>query len=222
MNARFVFLAGLLSAGAALAWNYDDLWNYSATAARPGGGGLYGTGSKTDKGLQCHFCHPNSLATVPVDLTFAFSPGLVQVSGQDAYVPGQVYTVTATMTGATLAEGQTGNVNNFAAMFESAAGNAVGTLASDTGQVQGTNCPSNILNSASLPDAGTTLLSGSCKAIYGRGRVRENLTQWRFTWTAPAAGTGTVTIYWGATDGDKGENSIGDLSKNGTKVLLQQ
>ena len=159
---------------------------------------------------------------MPVNLTFAFSPALVQVGGQDAYVPGQAYAVTATMTGATLAEGLVGNVNNFAAMFENAAGNVVGTLTSDTGQIQGTSCPANILNSASLPDAGTTLLSGSCKAIYGRGRVRTNLTQWTFTWTAPAAGTGTVTLYWGATDGDKAEDSIGDYSTNGTKVILQQ
>jgi hypothetical protein len=217
---RAAFAAAVaLVATAALAWNYDDLWQYKADAARPGGGGNFATGSKTDRSLQCVHCHIGSAGTV--NLGLSFSPQLGTVNGKPSYAPNTRYTITAALQGEHLSVGVAGQVNNFAATFEDATGKVVGIIESDSGQKQGGPCPANILNSAALDAGSTTITMGDCRAIVGRGRVKTNQTQWQFFWTAPPAGAGQVTIYWGVTDGDDKENSIGDDSKMGTMLLEQ-
>jgi len=49
----------------------------------------------------------------------------------------------------------------------------------------------------------------------------EGITQWSFSWTAPARGTGDVTIYGGVTDGSCDMTSLNDDGKM-IKVILSE
>ncbi|MHB8875226.1 MAG: hypothetical protein ACYC8T_16185, partial [Myxococcaceae bacterium] len=170
-----IILGAALLATSAFAWNYDDLWVYSAVGPRPGGGGNWGTGGKRDHGLTCAQCHTEGAGTI--GLTLTFTPPLATKAGLPAYVPGVQYTVQAAMTGEHLAIGTAGQVNNFAVTFEGPAGQTVGALASDSGQSTA-SCPANLLaaQSQALDAGSTTITAGTCHAVAGRGRVRTNLS----------------------------------------------
>jgi hypothetical protein len=103
-------------------------------------------------------------------------------------------------------------VNNFAATVENASGKIAGTLISDAGQ-SSSACPQAMPD----PKLGTTLLYGDCHAITSNGG--ENMTSWSFSWTAPAAGAGSLTLYYGAVDGNCDMMSMGDDVKMGNMKL---
>jgi hypothetical protein len=51
---------------------------------------------------------------------------------------------------------------------------------------------------------------------------RPNTTTWTYSWTAPAAGSGPLTVYYGVVDGDaNGKSSLGDDVKMGTIKLVE-
>ena len=207
----------LALAGNAYGWDGPELWFAEPTGANPGGGGMFGTGSARDYTITCKHCHVEEDESATIAFTLTFSPAL---GPGDSYAPGQTYAITARLTGEFL--GLSGcdplveNHNGFAATFEDGQGRNVGVLRSDSGQVQ-TSCP------AAWPfdgvmGANTTGLYGDCEVIFGVG---DNRTQWAFQWTAPASGTGPVTIYYGTTDGDCDMMSMGDRSIDGKRVLAE-
>ncbi len=214
---RIVVVAVLLSASPALAWDGASMWYRAADDANPGGGGILGTGGQHDYGIQCTDCHVNRADEPGLALDLQFSPALVN----STFVAGQAYAVTATLSvpgGQFLAcnpmgaNGMGKKVSNFAASFETDAGAPAGTLAADDGQ----SAPSCTLPSPA--PAGTTALDGDCAVVFSQGG--ENVTQWRFTWTAPTTTTSPVHLFWGAVDGDCDMMSMGDAAVTGSMTLM--
>lgn len=209
-----MLLAGLWPAApaVALAWDGPALWNAPADGMQPGGGGIYATGGARDFRIVCSHCHISPANRI--DLTMAFQPAL---AAGNAYRPGQQYQVTAALLGERLGLSGCGqfmnNVNSFAATFEDAAGQTVGSLSSDAGQTAA-SCPP---AAPTAPLSGTTMLYGDCHAVAANGK--PGVTSWRFSWTAPAAGTGAVTLYYGGVDGNCDMSSLDDDVKVGTMSL---
>jgi len=201
-------------APSAKAWDGPQQWFESAAAKNPGGGGIIGTGGAQDRNIMCAHCHTE--ATNQIDLKFDFSPALEMVGGQPVYAPGQTYQVAVNLMGEHLGTSGCGqylsHTNNFAATVENASGKVAGTLTSDAGQ-SSASCPQTMPD----PKLGTTLLYGDCHAIVSSGA--QNVTSWAFSWTAPVQGSGAVTLYYGAVDGNCDMMSMGDDVKMGNMKI---
>jgi hypothetical protein len=198
-------------ASPAFAWDGPSMWYGAADGANPGGGGILGTGGTHDHGIKCTDCHTERKTEPNLAFAITFSPTLVN----NAYVPGTRYTITAKLNGALLPSPScavSGGKNNdgFAASFEDDNGANVGTLSADDGQ----SAPSCTLTSPA-PTTGTTALDGDCEVIFSLGKA--NMTQWTFSWTAPASGK--VHIYWGAVDGDCDMMSMNDAAVTGSTTI---
>ncbi len=148
-----------------------------SSSGSPGGK----TGSPGDGGITCAQCHSGlPVSTVPGWITTNIPP--------TGYVPGTVYTITATGT-------HTGVVKfGFEMTAESNSAIKVGTFAiTNPSETKLTN-----LNKAVTHTSAGTIPSG-------------NMKTWSANWTAPAAGTGNVSFYGafnaangnGSTSGDK-------------------
>ncbi len=209
---RLLAIAAILWPASAAAWDSPPLWNEPADGMQPGGGGIYATGGGRDFRITCTHCHITP--TNRIDLAVAFVPAL---DTGNAYRPGQQYQVTVNLLGERLGMSGCGqfmrNVNAFAATFEDAAGQTTGTLASDAGQ-SASSCPP---ASPTSPFAGSTVLYGDCHAVISNNK--PNVTSWRFSWTAPSAGAGPVTLYYGGVDGNCDMSSLEDDVKEGTMSL---
>jgi hypothetical protein len=225
MRSLLISITILLSAPAH-AWDGPVNWWDAADGQDPGGSGLFGTGSARDHGITCGNCHiDNDKQQGQINFTFDFTPALGSVGTKKAYTPGQTYNVDVNLVGEYL--GITGcaqyqsHTNNFAATFE-AGGKTVGALANDsTPLMTSASCVTSWPNPA--PN-GTTGLYGDCRVIFGAGPAGETipgLTTWHFQWTAPAAGTGMVTMFWGGVDGNCDMMSMGDAVKSGTLDLAE-
>jgi hypothetical protein len=214
-------IASLFITRTASAWDAPELWYDPAQGAKaspydvsPGGGGIIGTGGQTDYGITCASCHTSgaqNYGSISVDFTPAFN-------GQ--YVPGQTYAITATLKGEHL--GVTGcdpnmdNRNQIAVTFEDdATGKVAGVLAGDYGS--SASCPT---TPPPQGFTGSTFVWKDCHAIIAN--TMNNKTSWTFKWTAPAQGSGGVTMYYGAVDGDCGMSSLGDDVKTGTMKLSEK
>lgn len=201
------------AAAPAAAWDGAELWYESATAASPGGGGIFGTGGQRDHRITCLDCHVERVDSA-LAIDFRFQPALGTAGGEATYVPGQRYRIDVAMLGESLVppcDQYMTHTNNFAAAFENDAGQIVGVLESDSGQSQA-NCPTQYPR----PTIGTTALYRDCETIFSKGN--ENITSWAFYWTAPPAGT--VRMYYGAVDGDCMMSSLGDAAINGRRTLV--
>jgi hypothetical protein len=209
--AWFVALVLMSFARPARAWDASELQYAPADGEIPGGGGIIGTGSRNDQRTECGHCHIDADGTI--DLTFAPEPAFDAQGDSLFYEPEREYEFTVKLTGEHLGLSgcRTGapNANMMAATFEDAAGANVGTLESDTGQMQGAGCPATTPDPKSIT-SGTTLLAVDCRAILTRDAMPGGNTQWKFRWTAPPAGTGDVTLYGGAVDSNCEMNSRGD------------
>src|SRR5262249_49996262 len=207
-------LFALLAPRTAAAWDGPQLWYMRASDAQPGGSGIIATGGVLDHNVTCANCHLK--AESKIDVKFTFSPALPTVGRLPTYTAGQKYQVTATLEGEHLGLANCGqytsNVNNFAATFEDAGGKFAGVIASDSGQ-SSANCP---VDPPPNPINGSTVTYRDCHAIIGTGGT---LTQWNFTWTAPAASAGPLTLYYGAVDGNCDMMSMNDDVKTGTMKI---
>ncbi|HRI65089.1 MAG TPA: hypothetical protein PK156_12660 [Polyangium sp.] len=211
-----IMAALVISSGASLAWAWDgpQQWFESASAKNPGGGGIIGTGGAMDHNLMCAHCHVE--ASNQIDLKFDFTPPLEMVGGQPVYAPGQTYQVAVNLVGEHLGTSGCGqylaHTNNFAATVENGSGKVAGMLRSDAGQTSA-SCPQTMPD----PKLGSTLLYGDCHAIVSSGE--QNVTSWSFSWQAPDAGAGSVTLYYGAVDGNCDMMSMGDDVKMGNMKI---
>jgi hypothetical protein len=182
-------------------------WHEPATGRagtnRAGGGGLYGTGGRTDKGIKCSHCHVKSEGKIGLALTA--TPAFVKVGGEDKYVPGTRYTITVAMTGESKRPGTTNNMNGMAATIENASGQRAGRFIADAGQDSMTCPTANPYATAPPPVGKTTFLYGDCHGVLPLNHM--GLTQWRFDWVAPVAGAGDLTLFVGIVDGDTGGSS---------------
>jgi hypothetical protein len=201
----------LLWASPALAWDSAKLWYADAHGVEAAGGGILATGGATDYGIQCVHCHIEPEENI--DLTFTPSPAFDNVGDVLYYEPGTEYVFTVNLIGEYLGLDECVtdgfNYNFFAATFEDAAGNNTGTLASDGGQTQGSNCPAEAPARAENAP-GTTVLYGDCRAVIARDLLPLGTTEWTFSWTAPPAGTGDVTLFGGGVDSNCDMNSKND------------
>ncbi|MCC6337786.1 MAG: hypothetical protein IT380_27805 [Myxococcales bacterium] len=208
-----------LAPPAALAWDGNELWNAPTTGPTSGGAGIWGTGSRRDGRITCEACHePPATGGMPVDLTLAFQPALEQVGGAPGYRPGRRYTVTATLTGETLGLSGCGqyltHTNGFGVSFEDGSGLLAGRLESDLG-MNASSCPPTVPQLAT----DSTITYGDCHALVSS--ATPNRSTWTFVWTAPPAGSGTVTLYWGVVDGDCDMTSRSDQAKTGSRALAE-
>jgi hypothetical protein len=152
---------------------------YFALSADLGGGGrLYYTGSPIERGWDCTACHTDAPGVVRVRLV-TDPPELI---AEKRYVPGVSYNIDAVLENETRGLDSKYNANGMLA--EIAHGN----------------------------DASGELKAGPGTELLENGRVVGSTsdtlgaTKWSFSWTAPARGTGPVTVYLGAVDG----NGAGD------------
>lgn len=206
-------VAGLSVAGGLLAFNNVVMFAEDPSqGVHCGGGGIFGTGSTADWGITCAHCHINDKNQQgSITATFTYTPAL---SG-GKYAPGTTYNVNVKMVGEHLGlSNMASNTNGFGAIYEDAAGKKAGTVLGD----QQTSCPS---MAPTVPDAllmGQTYAYGDCHAVVSLGR-NGAAPDWNFKWTAPAAGTGPVTLYYGVVDGDTDKRSLGDDVKIGKAQL---
>jgi hypothetical protein len=210
---RWLTAACLLVALPAPAWDGDEYWERQNNDNIGGSGGIWATGARRDHGITCAHCHINDANQQGrVGLTPSFSPPL---GAGGKYTPGTRYTVTMTMTGEWLGLSGCGayvtHTNGFGAAFELSTGASAGLLESDSGQ-SAANCLQ-----TSQSDGGTTLTYGRCTAVVSKAALAR--TNWTFFWTAPAAGAGAVTLYWGVVDGNCDMMSMGDDVKTGKQTL---
>jgi hypothetical protein len=206
-------------ASPALAWDGPPYWFDPANGApatpynvSPGGGGILGTGGAGDYNITCANCHVKAAGQIGLTLAFDGAPPPAM------YTPGHAYQVTATMTGEHLGlSGCMGspplaNNNNFAMTAEDDSGMVAGSFAADSGSSAA--CP------PAAPDpqrfSTGTYLYGDCHAVLTTGAGR---TSWSFTWTAPAAGAGNVTVHYAGVDGDCMMDSLNDDVKVGTITM---
>jgi hypothetical protein len=235
MRSRLIATAVALTATASVAWQYEDEFALDQVGGRPGGGMNFGTGSKSDFRLTCAQCHvPDAGFTQRIDVSVAFTPPLgTAPDGGKGYTPNTTYGITVNMNNehlGRLPDGGWGGHNMMAATFENAAGQFTGRLISDTGFTRTGNCPATLNATVyNTYDAGeTTVTFNGCNSVCGRSRAPQgvanfpsHLTQWRFSWVAPAAGAGQAWMYYGVTDGSGEEKSTGDDTVQGVLVLEQ-
>ncbi|MEQ9320548.1 MAG: hypothetical protein RIF41_15380 [Polyangiaceae bacterium] len=216
-------LLAVLAPRSATAFPTLHYWHLAASGEtdqnqnRAGAEGLYGSGGPHDYGIRCADCHIETEGLI--DLTIDVSPPFSQAGNDMAYSPGQTYVFTVTMTGEHKQppnpNGQ--DRNGFVATFEDDGGNVMGNLISDTPNNSSMNCPA---SSPSNTPSGTTFVYGDCHGILGNEAFE--LDQWIFSWQAPGAGSGDVTMWYGAVDGDTGgDSSLHDDVVQGSIFLIE-
>lgn len=243
--------AALSVASVGAAYPYPEMYELDAAgpvSLRPGGAGVYGTGGKHDFGVECNDCHIGSVGTLGLlGIDISLVGGQWQsVGGQPAYKPGETYTIQVTMTNERFTTAPEPH-NGFAATIEDSSGQLAGVLRSD-----GTGCAAVASNTANCPDAAaarncrsepdmttTSTMLGDCKVVVNQSDdTKGHYSTWKFSWTAPAAGAGTVTLFVGVVDGsgvdptrdawgnptnpDRTDlSSLDDEAANTTLVLLE-
>jgi len=190
------------------AFPFNRSWHESATGVagtnRAGGGGRYGTGGRTDKGIKCSHCHVKGAGKIGINVTA--NPAFPTTNGDLKYVPGQRYVITVQMTGEHRGgggenPGPTNNKNGMAVAIEDGGGKRAGHFISDAGQ-DSNACPAqNPYPGGTTPSpAGkTTFMYGDCHGVLSLDH--QALTQWTFTWDAH------LTMFIGMVDGNTDGNS---------------
>jgi hypothetical protein len=232
-----------LVSAVAIAFPKAGAWHTAATAASPGASDIYGTGGVSDWGLTCANCHIKAPGLI--NATVLPPGGWPKKNGLNSYVPGTSYVVTMNLVGEHLAvnDAAFNNVNSFALTAEDQNGKPQGVFTTDGTNpafVRSSNGPECTAKTAALPplvagvfsweaqnptlytshNTGTTFLVGDCHAIVNL--TIPNHTSWTFSWKAPGAGTGPITLYYGVVDGSShGLNSQDDDVKMGTVKLVE-
>ncbi len=213
-------LAIVASASLARAWDGDPLWYNPANGkvaqpynVMPGGGGIIGTGGAGDHAVTCAHCHIKGDASYGT-IRVSFNPPF-----GTTYMPNKQYTVTLNLVGEHLGLsgcGQyvLGNINEFAATFETDSGKVAGAMQADYGSTA--SCPT---TPPPMGFTGATMMYGDCHAIIA-ATVKDK-TSWTFKWTAPPPGAGNVTFFYGVVDGDCMMDSLKDDVKVGSVTMSE-
>ncbi len=210
----------LLLATGAVAFPFETSWHMPADGQRAGGGDIYGTGGQQDFQIKCSNCHIGAPGKIGASVTP--TPAWPLKAGAPAYQPGATYKVNVTLTGE-INLGFNGNANDNLNGFNLAAedqfGKHAGVFISDTTpSVRSDQCPSTF--PATRPATGTTYVYGDCHAVFSLARPKA--TSWTFSWVAPAAGSGPITLFYGVVDGNSGGSSSKDDDvKQGTVKLVE-
>ena len=182
-----------------------------------GAGGLLFTGAPRFTGHACEVCHLNPPRRIGVT---------VEASAEDltlfdtGYQPGKTYPLRVALTnewagtryGAGDACGLATtpyvpcNDNGFALEVDDAGGQPVGSYQP---VVVGQGC----VSGPAQADDFDVHVSQDGSGVTERGR-HHGVTTWDFCWTAPAAGTGTVTAYVAAVDGSGGDGTMQNPNDN--------
>lgn len=229
-----------LVSAVAIAFPKAGAWHTAASATSPGGSDIFATGGVSDWGLTCANCHIKAPGLI--DATVLPTPAWPVKNGLKAYTPGASYTLSVSLVGEHLKANDTtmpvpDNLNSFALTIEDQNGKPQGVFTTDgtgAGFARSSDQAPCTGGNAALPagfwevqpvskynaSTGTTFLGGDCHAIVNL--TIPNKVNWTFSWKAPAAGTGPLTIYYGVVDGSsRGSNSQDDDVKMGTIKLLE-
>lgn len=173
----------------------------STFAAAPGAGGagrIYYVATPLERGWDCTMCHVDP----PGKISLAVDVEPSTLFDDFRYVPGETYEFTVRLLGEHLGQ-QAGrsNFNALALAFTNPEGIYQGSI--------GGFDPNEFFDgSGAIASAGT----------------RVGATDWTFQWTAPDAGTGPVSLYLGAVDGN-GANSDANTTRTdpfGDDVFMSQ
>jgi len=195
-----------------------------AATQQPSAEGIYFTGSPRFAGLTCSACHVDAPQRVRLRIG-ADDPTLFAVG----YSPGKSYTLevelldetkgighntaTCTEAGSPGAPGYVPcNNNGFVLEIDAGATPLKGGFCAVGGK-SGASCPMpNALgDEVVVAPGGDAVLSNRAHDVASpRTVLRNGQTKWRFGWTAPAAGTGPLTIFVAAVDGDGGGGTADD------------
>ena len=173
--ARWLILLCLLRAPAAAAFHSGA--QFDDPPGKGGGGGLFYTGAPSERGWDCSACHIQPEGKIRVNLTTT-PAGLVQSA---TYSPGVAYQLNLGLAGEHrgLSSGRS-NFNGFALFISDGQGRPAGTISG--------YAPEEIYQ------ANETKIASAGKKV--------GTAAWTFTWTAPKAGTGAVTLYLAMVDGN--------------------
>ena len=197
-------------------WHLASSGETNMKQNRAGAEGLYGSGGPHDYGIRCADCHVQTEGLITLDISV--SPPFQAMGNDEAYVPGTTYVFTVSLMGEhKQAPNNQTDRNGFVATFEDAGGNIMGSLISDSPNNSSSNCPT---ASPGNTPSGTTYVYGDCHGILGNETAE--LDQWTFSWQAPGAGAGDVTMWFGAVDGNTGgDSSLDDDVVHGSKFLIE-
>jgi hypothetical protein len=170
-----------------LAWAYHPGKVFDDEPGAGGGGGIFYAGAPREHAWTCAACHID--APGKVKLSLAANPS--SLLDEFRYTPGQKYMLTAQMVTAQELGTSATNSNYNGLVIE-----IVDEKGLPAGALSGFS--SNEFYSASSP---TTIATA--------GQTTAE-TSWTFTWTAPAAGSGQVTIYAGLVDGNGANSGPGE------------
>ena len=166
-------------------------WSGGAAAFHPGsdfdkspgaggGGGIFYTGVPRERGWTCAACHVDAPGTIRLGFT-----GSLVTDGR--YTPGRAYPITIELLGEHAGLGSPkANYNTMAIAPVDRAGNFAGGFSGYAPE--------------DFYDGGAALISAGKKV---------GVTSWTFTWTAPAAASGTVTLYLCIVDGNGANSPVG-------------
>lgn len=173
--ARLVVIVCLLFSPAVHAFHSGA--QFDDPPGKGGGGGLFYTGAPSEKGWDCSTCHIRPEGKIRVNLTTS-PAGLVQSA---TYSPGVAYQFSVGLQGEHrgLSSGRS-NFNGFALLISDGQGRPAGTISG--------YAPEDIYQ------ANETKIASTGKKV--------GTASWSFTWTAPKAGTGAVTLYLAMVDGN--------------------
>lgn len=144
-----------------------------------GAGGLFYAGSPRERGWTCQACHTDAPGKIQVDI--ASTP--TDLFSTQQYTPDTAYDFTVTLHERL---GLTAGISNHNGLVVVALGDTpgedgrLGGFAPNTFHVRGDN-------------------------IIATAGLEEGITTWTFSWTAPSAGSGPVTLYFGVVDGNGAE-----------------
>ncbi len=150
---------------------------YAKNASAGGGGGIFYTGAPGERRWDCRACHLDP----PGQIRASLSASPASLFDASTYAPGESYTITVKLTGehAGLKTPAT-NTNGLALSIVDTTGAPAGAVV------------------AFAPDA---IVAGGPATIASTGE-RLGATEWSFTWRAPEASLGRVTVHLGVVDGD--------------------
>ena len=154
------------------ALGFHEVASFGRTANSGGGAGYYYTGSPRSKGYDCTVCHVAAERRISVELATELGSG--------RYTPGLIYPINVKLMGEHRGLMSAFNPNTFAAEIVDADGETLGSLSSTLGGV------------VEIVDDGRVAVAEG----FGEG-----LTEWRFSWAAPATGA-PGTLHLAMLDGD--------------------